>query len=217
MLTDLYLTDGERCPFDPRAVMQKACSSLAAEGLVFVGGVEVECHVFKVDDPRLSLEDCTQPAVPAQVSVLRHGYQYMSELVLDEMEPVISALRRALIDLGLPLRTVECEWGPGQVEITLDPLIGVEAADAVVLMRTAVKQVTRRMGLLASFMTKPGLPNVFSCGWHLHESLARTDQSGNAFVSDDQALSDLGRHFVGGLLKHVRGSNCVFKPDHQRL
>lgn len=212
ILADLYLTDGDACPFDPRRVMREACAALEARDLAFVGGVEVECHIFKVNDPRLSLADCTQPPNPADVSVLRHGYQYMSQLVLDEYETVVDNIRRALIGLGLPLRTVECEWGPGQLEITLDPLIGVEAADAVILMRTAVKQVARRMGMIASFMTKPGLPNVFSCGWHLHESLAHKDGSGNAFVSQDNHMSDVGLHFVGGVLKHVRAGTAFSNP-----
>jgi glutamine synthetase len=212
VISDLYLTDGEPCPFDPRGVMRKACGVLADQGLAFVGGVEVECHIFKVDDPRLGLEDCGQPPTPPAVSAYRHGYQYMSALVLDDYEPIITPIRRALIDLGLPLRTLECEWGPGQLEITLDPLLGVEAADAVVMMRTAVKQVARRMGYLASFMTKPGLPNVYSCGWHLHASLARMDGGGNAFVSAERPISDLGLHFVGGLLKHVRACTAFSNP-----
>ncbi len=37
-----------------------------------------------------------------------------------------------MIGLGLPLRTVEAEWGPGQLEITLDPLSDVAAADAMI-------------------------------------------------------------------------------------
>lgn len=212
VLADLYLTDGEPCPFDPRRVMRNACAALADQDLAFVGGVEVECHIFKVDDPRLELEHCTQPPQSPTLSAYRHGYQYMSELVLDEYEPVVDPIRRALIDLGLPLRSVECEWGPGQLEITLDPIIGVEAADAVVMMRSAVKQVARRLGLMASFMTKPALPNVFSCGWHLHQSLVRTDGSGNAFMSPDRLLSDAGRHFVGGLLKHARASTAFSNP-----
>ncbi len=212
VMADLYLSDGEPCPIDPRAVMRKACAALDEQGLVFVGGVEVECHIFKVNDSHVALEDCTQPARPPNVSALRHGYQFMSELVLDEYEPVILPLRRALIDLGLPLRTLECEWGPGQLEITLDPLLGIEAADAVVMMRSAVKQVARRMGLMASFMSKPGLSNVFSCGWHLHESLGKVDGGGNAFVSQDQHMSDLGLNFVGGLLKHVRAGTAFSNP-----
>lgn len=213
VLTDLYLTDGEACPFDPRGAMRRACDALADHGLNFVGGVEVECHIFKVDDGHLSLADCTQPPRPATVSAYRHGFQYMSELVIDEYEPVIDRLRHALLALGLPLRTIECEWGPGQLEITFDPLMGVDAADAVILRRSAVKQVARRMGLMASFMTKPGLPNVYSSGWHLHESLAARDGSGNAFVSHDRPLSDTGLHFVGGLLKHVRACTAFSNPS----
>jgi len=212
ILTDMYLTDGTPCPFDPRRIMREACAKLLEQGLLYVGGVEVECHVFKVKDPRLGMEDCTQPPKPATVEAYRHGYQYMSQLVLDEYEPVVDALRRALIDVGLPLRTLECEWGPGQLEITLDPLIGVEAADAVILMRSAVKQVVRRLGMIASFMTKPGLPNVFSCGWHLHESLAWADGRGNAFVSPTSPISDIGLHFIGGLLKHVRAGTAFSNP-----
>jgi glutamine synthetase len=135
----------------------------------------------------------------------------MSELRVDELERVIMPIRRALLALGLPLRTVEGEWGPGQIEITLDPLTGVAAADAVVLMRAAVKQVTRRMGLIASFMTKPALPNVFSSGWHLHQSLADTD-GGNAFASPTELMSDIGLHYTGGLLKHVRAATAFSNP-----
>lgn len=212
VLSDIYLTDGERCPFDPRHVMQQACTRLSDAGYAYVAGIEVECHIFKIVDPRLGLADCTQPASPPAVEALRHGYQHLTESGVDALEPVIMPIRDALIRLGLPLRSVEIEWGPGQLEITLDPLGGLDAADAMALLRTAVKQVCRRMGLIASFMTKPGLPNVFSSGWHLHQSLAHLDGSGNAFTSKDDLLSEVGRHFVGGLLQHVRAGAAFSNP-----
>lgn len=213
VLVDLYLKDGEPCPLDTRGLMRAACARLAERDLLFVGGVEVECHIFRVSDPKLNLEDCTHPSQPVEVTALRHGFQYMSELVYDELEPVLSAIGKTLIALGLPLRTLEGEWGPGQIEITLDPLIGVEAADAVAMMRSAIKQVAQRRGLLATFMTKPALPNCFSSGWHLHESLAFADGSGNAFASPDRLMSDTGLHFVGGLLKHVRAGAAFSNPS----
>lgn len=211
ILSDLYLVDGQRCPFDPRLILQNACADLAREGLAFVAGAEVECHVLKVDNPHLDMADCTQPPTPPSVSAPRHGYQYMSEQVVDGLEGIIMPLRDALLGVDLPLRTLETEWSPGQIEITLDPLVGVAAADAVVLMRNAVKQVARRLGLVASFMTKPALPNVFSSGWHLHQSLADGD-GGNAFAADGVLMSDLGLHYVGGLLKHVRAATAFSNP-----
>src|SRR6516164_5539318 len=62
VLSDLYLRSGERCPFDPRAVMQSACARLAQQGLTYVAGMEVECHILKITDARVGLADCTQPA-----------------------------------------------------------------------------------------------------------------------------------------------------------
>ena len=38
VMSDLYLTSGERCPLDPRLVMQTACDMLARQGLTYVGG-----------------------------------------------------------------------------------------------------------------------------------------------------------------------------------
>ena len=212
VLSDLYLTSGERCPFDPRGVMQSACTKLREAGFEFVGGIEVECHVFKVADARTSLIDCTQPPAAPTVTAMRHGYQYLSELIVDEMEPIIDPIRDALNGLGLPLRTVECEWGPGQLEITFDPLINVEAADAMIMYRSAVKQVARRMGLLATFMTKPGLPNVYSSGWHLHQSLGYTKNGKNAFSSDDKLMSPVGLAYTAGLLEQAPACTSFSNP-----
>jgi glutamine synthetase len=212
VLSDVYLTDGEACPYDPRMVMRKALAALADKGLSYVGGVEVECHIFRVVDGHTDLTDCTQPPKPPSVAAIRHGYQHLSEAVIDELEPVITPIRQALIGLDLPLRTVEAEWGPSQLEITLDPLSDLAAADAMIMLRTAVKQVARRHGLIATFMTKPGLPNVFSSGWHLHQSLAQLESGQNAFTAPDALLSPTGLNYVGGLLRHVRAGTAFSNP-----
>jgi glutamine synthetase len=212
VLSDLYLTSGERCPLDPRLIMQTACDRLAKQGLDYVGGVEIECHIVRISDSRNDLADCTQPATPPAVEALRHGYQYMSENVLDDLEPIITRIRHALIGVGLPLRIMEAEWGPAQIEISLDPIVNIEAADAVIMLRAAVKQVCRRAGLLASFMTKPALPNVYSSGWHLHQSLFHAAGGRNAFAEPDVLLSSIGLHFVGGLLEHARSSAAFSNP-----
>jgi len=212
VMSDLYLSSGERCPLDPRLVMQTACGLLAKQGLTYVGGVEIECHILKVTDPRNGLSDCTQPPMPPAVEAVRHGYQYMSDNSLDDLEPIITPIRHALIDVGLPLRILEAEWGPGQIEITLDPMENTDVADAVIILRAAVKQVCRRMGLLASFMTKPALPNVFSSGWHLHQSLFHTASRKNAFAEVGALMSSTGMHFVGGLLEHACASAAFSNP-----
>lgn len=212
VLCDLHMSSGAVCPFDARGLMKKAVGELKQRGFSYLGGVEVECHVFKVTDPRLNLADCGQPAVPPSVEPFAHGYQHMSELVYDEEHPFITPLREVLSEMNLPVRTIESELGPGQIEITFDPLPDLEAADVMCLLRTSVKQFAKRNGMVASFMAKPGLPNVFSSGWHLHQSLIERETGHNAFSSNETVLSDTGRHFIGGILKNVRAGTTFSNP-----
>ena len=80
-------------------------------GLTYVGGIEVECHILKITDPLAGLTDCTQPATAPAVEALRHDYQYYSENMLDQLEPVITPTRHALIGVGLPLRILDPSGG----------------------------------------------------------------------------------------------------------
>jgi len=107
---------------------------------------------------------------------------------------------------------MEDEWGPGQMESTLSPLTGLIAVDAMIMFRTAVLAICRRRGLLATFMCWPGLPNFFPSGWHLHESLVDTASGSNAFASETDMLSPLGRQFVGGLLEHAKPTTIFTTP-----
>jgi glutamine synthetase len=62
-------------------------------------------------------------------------------------------------------------------------------------------------------MCRPGLPNSFSSGWHLHLSLLERAQGSNAFAGDArEGLSPTGLHFLGGLLAHARAATAFTTP-----
>lgn len=63
-------------------------------------------------------------------------------------------------------------------------------------------------------MCRPALPNLFSSGWHLHQSLWRHDDGQNAFMSTDDGhlLTTTGRYFAGGLLQHARATTVFTTP-----
>jgi len=118
-----------------------------------------------------------------------------------------------MIALDLPLRSVEIELGPSQCEFTFRPQNGLAAADAMILFRSAAKQIARRHGLLASFMCRPALPNLFSSGWHLHLSLIERKRGINAFVGDERdGLSATALHFLAGLIMHARAAAVFSTP-----
>jgi glutamine synthetase len=201
-------------PFSTRHRYRIVLEKLAAAGYDFMAGLEVEFHVFKLLDPRLRPGDSGQPGESPEVELLTQGYQYLTEQRYDQFDPVFEILRRDLAALGLKLRSVELEYGPSQCELTFHPGIGLEPADAMVLLRSAVKQIARRHGYHASFMCRPRIPNVMSSGWHLHQSLRDRRGGGNAFVSNDDRrdLSPVALHWLAGLLTHARAAAAFATP-----
>ena len=167
--------------------------------------------MLKLEQDRIRPEDATQPPPPPPVSLLAYGYHYLTEIRIDQLDPVIQLLAPQLRALGLPIRTFEGEFGPSQLEVTFSPVADLDAADNMMLFRSAVKQICRRAGYHATFMCRPGVPNLFSSGWHLHQSLRETKSGKNAFApkDDNEPISAIGRHFIAGLLKHARAS-CLF-------
>jgi glutamine synthetase len=162
VLCDLYFSDGKPAPFATRGLYRAVLSDLVQRGYDYFAGLEVEFHVFKLDDPKMHPDHAGQPGEPPAVSLLSHGYQYLTEQRQDLMEPALEIIRRDVIKLGLPLRSVEVEFGPSQCEFTFEPAIGLAPADMMVLFRSAVKQICRRHGYHATFMCRPRIPNVMS-------------------------------------------------------
>jgi len=211
MLCDIYFCDGSPVPFSSRQLLRNATDELAKRNMQLICGLEVEFHVFKLDDPKLSPADAGAIGLPAtahDVSLLAHGYQYLTEQRADEIEPVSEMLRQTCAALNLPLRSMETEFGPSQFEFTFQPTDALTAADNMILFRSAVKQVCHRNGLHATFMSKPQVENTFASGWHLHQSLVDTRSGKNLFMPTraDETLSQTGLHYVGGLLEHASDS-----------
>ena len=214
MMADIFFPNGSPVPFSTRKILRDALSELGNSGYNYVSGLEVEFHLFRLENPNLSPEQAGQPAEPPDVSLLAHGFQYLTEQRMDEIDPYLETLRRHLLELGLPLRTLEVEFGPSQVEVTFNPSIGLTSADNMILFRSAVKQISHRQGLHATFMCRPNLPNLFSSGWHLHQSLIDIKNNKNAFMPNKEGnvLSPIGLQFVAGLLKHANGAAVFSTP-----
>ena len=214
LLCEPWFPDGAAVPFGTRALARRALERLAAHGFEYLAGLEIEFHVYRLLDARTRPEDAGQPGPPPEVALLTQGYQYQTEQRYDLLDPVAELLRRDLAALGLPLRSIECEYGPSQIEFTLGALPGIGSADAMVLFRAAAKQICRRHGYHATFMCRPRLPNAMSSGWHLHQSLKRASDGANAFVPAEAgaALSEVGRRFLAGLLAHAHGAAALSTP-----
>lgn len=217
LLCDIYFTDGRPIPLGTRRILRRALDELADRGYALTAGLEVEFHVFRVLDKRMALDDASanaNPGTPPDIELLSHGYQYLTEQRYDDVDEVMELLRHTMQGLELPLNSLEIEFGPSQFELTFGTMEGMVAADTMILLRNAIKQVCRRHGFHATFMCRPRIPNVMSSGWHLHQSLKKLDTGENAFIPQEEGrqLSPLGEHYLGGLIEHAAGAAIFSTP-----
>ncbi len=216
ILCDEYFNTGIPFHFSPRQLLRRQLARLKDQKKGLAVGLEVEWYLLRVADDRLGEENIGIPGTrgkPIRTLPAEPGYSYHSESNFDLMQPVLSALAEHFEAIDLPLRSIENEWGPGQVECTFAPRPALEAADNLVLFRSATRQICRRMGYFATFMARPAIKGYYSSGWHLHQSL--TDASGkNLFMPAKKGdpLSPLGLHYLGGLLHHAQAATPFTTP-----
>ena len=185
-------------------------------GFGLVVGLEIEWYLLRAAEA-LSDEHIGAPGMrgrPVKTAPVEPGYVLHGETNMDAMQPVLSALVADFDKIGLPLRSIENEFGPGQVECTFAARPALEAADHALLFRTATRQICRRMGHVATFMCRPALKGYYSSGWHLHQSVVERGSGQNMFMpeSEREHLSPLGTAFLGGLLQHAAACTAFSTP-----
>ena len=90
--------------------------------------------------------------------------------------------------------------GQGEIDMRFQPLLRM--ADQMMVYKYVVKNTAARDGKVATFMPKPIFEENGS-GMHVHQSLWLGGET-LMFDADSYAgLSNLGRHYVGGLLAHA--------------
>jgi glutamine synthetase len=217
VLCDEYFNSGVPFHFSTRQLLRRQIARLAQRGQSLRVGIEIEWYLLRVGADHLTEENIGTPGTrgaPIATWPAEPGYHYHSESNMDLMQPMLSMLGEAYEAIGLPLRSIENEWGPGQVECTFAPADALKAADSVLLFRTATRQLCRRHGYFATFMCRPKLPGYYSSGWHLHQSLTDAKTGANLFMpeGDGEHLSPLGEAYLAGLLEHAVAATVFATP-----
>ena len=217
VLGDEYFRDGRPFPFSTRHLLKRQIARLDERAMRLIVGLEVEWHLARTIDDRIGPAETShqgRPARPVPTAPAEPGFAYHAETNLDLMQPVLSELVRVYRALDLELRSIENEFGPGQVECTFAAVDAMRAADDYILFRTATRQVCRRLGHFASFMCRPAFEGFFASGWHLHQSLADRRTGRNLFMPDDGAeiLGPPGRSFLAGLIAHAGPAASLAAP-----
>jgi len=122
---------------------------------------------------------------------------------MDHYTDLRSEMVRMLIRCGIQVEMQHHEVGTaGQAEIDIRFAPLLQMADNLMLYKYVVKSVARAAGKTVTFMPKPLFGDNGS-GMHCHQSLWK---DGAPLFYDEvgyAGLSDIGRYYVGGLLKHA--------------
>ncbi|HDH96725.1 MAG TPA: glutamine synthetase [Proteobacteria bacterium] len=186
MFCDIYRPTGEPFEGDPRWVLKRMLKKAASMGFTYYVGPELEYFYFKSS---------------SKPEVLDHG-GYFDLVPLDLAAPLRKETIIALEKMGVPVEYSHHEVAPSQHEIDLRYADALTMADFCMLYKFVVKEVAIRRGVYATFMPKP-IFGVNGSGMHTHQSLFEGDK--NAFFAPDNSyhLSDVARHFLGGLLEYA--------------
>jgi glutamine synthetase len=194
MICDVVKPDGEPYEGDPRYVLRRALERMQSLGFdTFNIGPELEYFLFKDNQGTETLDE--------------GGYFAMT--ALDAATELRNETIKALESVGIAIEYHHHEVAPSQHEIDMRYASALDMADQTVTYRLIVKEVAAKNGVYATFMPKP-LFGENGSGMHTHMSLF-SDGRNRFFDGDDQHhLSDVGKQFIAGLLRHAREIAPVF-------
>ncbi|MGM1058914.1 type I glutamate--ammonia ligase [Saccharothrix sp. Mg75] len=191
MFCDISMPDGSPSWADPRHVLRRTLARASEAGFTCYVHPEMEFFLLK------SLPDDGSEPVPAD----NGGFfdQTSHETATHFRRHAIEALEA----MGISVEFSHHEGAPGQQEIDLRYADALTMADNVMTFRYVIKEVAITQGVRASFMPKPFSDQPGS-GMHTHVSLFEGDRNAFYDPEDPYQLSDTGKMFVAGVLKHAR-------------
>jgi len=194
-------------PFEAcsRNILSRVRAQAAAMGLRFNLGVETEFFVLR--------REANGRLVPASANDTLEKPCYDLRGLLDNLD-WLSELVQAMNGLGWGVYSFDHEDGNGQFETDFAYADCLTTADRVTFFRLMAREITRKHGLIASFMPKPFADRTGS-GAHFNMSLADLEQGHNLFAPADGSaawVSEMGLQFMAGILRHAPAICAVMAP-----
>jgi glutamine synthetase len=198
MFCDVVTPSREPYEGDPRHVLRRALERASSLGFDnFYVGPELEYFYFRNARPDDGVPEILDEGGYFDLTTLDAGSDVRRETVL------------ALEQLGIHVEYTHHEVGPSQHEIDMRYKNALQMADDTMTYRITVKEYAMKYGWHATFMPKP-LFGENGSGMHTHQSLFNEGRNAFFDANDQYYLSDIGKAFIAGQLKHAREICSVF-------
>jgi len=196
--------NGKAWPYCPRTILERELERARKKGYVLKTGVEPEFFLLQKNSsggyqPYDTLDLLEKPCY--DLGALNRNLDIMTTLV------------QYMEELGWDPYANDHEDANCQFEINWAYSTALRTADRHVFFRWMVKALAEQRGLLATFMPKP-FSHLTGSGAHFHISLWDAKKDSNLFLDekDENGLSKLAYHFIGGLKKHAGAVAALTAP-----
>jgi glutamine synthetase len=192
MFCDIRNPDGTPHDGDPRYCLKRTLKVAADKGLTYYTGPELEYFYFKKNGHPETID----------------AGGYFDYSTVDDGVKLRKKTVSFLEGMGVPVECSHHEVANSQHEIDLVYQDALRMADSVQVYRLIVKEVAAHAGFYATFMPKPIFGQNGS-GMHTHQSLFKGDKNIFFAPENDYNLSNDAKHYVAGILKHVKEFTLV--------
>lgn len=191
--------NGKAVEQGPRNILKRLIKEAADEGLQMKSGVE--CEFFLITP-------CG--SVPADTADKQTKPCYDQSALMRRYE-VITEICDAMLSLGWKPYQNDHEDANGQFEMNWDYDDALITADRHAFFKYMTRSIAEKHGFRATFMPKPFM-DLTGSGCHAHVSLWREGQNVFADRSDEIGLSQIGYHFIGGLIHSADALAALTNP-----
>lgn len=199
LICDVYNPDGTPFIGDPRGALKRVLKKAADMGYSFNVGPELEFFLFETDEQGKPTTRTGDEAGYFDLGPLDHGESTRREICM------------ALEAMGFEIEASHHEVAAGQHEIDFKYADALTTADRIMTFKLAVKSISQKNGLHATFMPKPVF-GINGSGMHTNMSLFKDGKNVFFDESDPRKLSKLAYSFIAGILAHVKGMAAITNP-----
>ena len=196
--------DAQPWPYCPRTILQRQLAKARERGYAFKTGVEPEFILTRQNEaggfePLDPLDTLSKPCY--DLRALNRNLDFTTTL-LSYMQ-----------GLGWDPYANDHEDANCQFELNWTYSDCLTTADRHTFFRWMVRTLAEERGSIATFMPKP-FSHLTGNGCHFHTSLWDAASDANLFLdtADENGLSELAYHFIGGLKHHARAIAAVTAP-----
>ncbi len=195
----------EEIAHSPRAMLKAQVARAEALGFGTIAATELEFFLFEKSYEEMAAEGF-RDLTP--ISAYNEDYHILQTT---KEEAVMRRLRNELYASGIPVEGTKGEAEAGQEELNIRYASAMATAENHTIAKHATKEIGWQEGRAISFLPKWHRDRVGSAS-HVHQSLTRDGAPAFYQEGADLGMSEVARHYLGGLLKYASDITVFMAP-----